>query len=251
YPEIITANENGIPYYTNSSHLPVGYTEDIFSAREIQDELQTRYTSGTVFHAFLGEKLPDWRAAADLVRKIAENHKLPYYTMSPTYSVCTDHGYIAGEVKTCPHCGKETEVYSRITGYYRPVKNWNDGKSQEFRDRRTYVVASSVLRETAAAVPAPTAPAEEAPCVCEAPAEAPAVTGKAILFSRVTCPNCRVAEQQLTKAGVVYEKLIADENLELCKQYGVKGAPTLVITDGENHVNYYSVPEIKKFIASL
>ena len=245
YPDIITANENGTPYYTNSSHLPVGYTEDIFTALEIQDELQTRYTSGTVFHAFLGEKLPDWQAAAALVRKIAENHKLPYYTMSPTYSVCTEHGYLTGEQYTCPHCGKKTEVYSRITGYYRPVQNWNDGKSQEFKDRLVYNVGTSVLKGTVK-------PVEAAP-VCEAPAqEAPAaVEGKAILFSRVTCPNCRVAEGLLAKAGIAYEKLIADENLDLCKQYGIKGAPTLVITDGENHTNYYSVPEIKKYLATL
>ena len=151
YPEIITANENGTPYYTNSSHLPVGYTEDIFTALEIQDELQTRYTSGTVFHAFLGEKLPDWRAAANLVRKIANNFKLPYYTMSPTYSVCAEHGYLAGEQFSCPHCGKATEVYSRITGYYRPVQNWNDGKAQEFKDRRTYDIANSVLRRAGVA----------------------------------------------------------------------------------------------------
>ena len=247
FPDIITANENGTPYYTNSSHLPVGYTEDIFTALEIQDELQTRYTSGTVFHAFLGEKLPDWKAAADLVRKIAENHKLPYYTMSPTYSVCADHGYITGEQFSCPICGKETEVYSRITGYYRPVKNWNDGKSQEYKDRKTYNVGTSVLKGT---VEAP----KEAACVCEAPeAAVKEVKGeaKAILFSRVTCPNCRVAEGLLGKAGVAYEKLIADENIELCKQYGVKGAPTLVITDGEQSANYYSVPEIKKYLASL
>ena len=134
FPEIITASENGTPYYTNSSHLPVGYTADIFEALDIQDELQTLYTSGTVFHAFLGEKLPDWKAAANLVRKIAENYRLPYYTMSPTYSICKDHGYLSGEQYTCPHCGNETEVYSRITGYYRPVKNWNDGKTQEFKD---------------------------------------------------------------------------------------------------------------------
>ena len=244
FPDIITANENGTPYYTNSSHLPVGYTEDIFTALEIQDELQTRYTSGTVFHAFLGEKLPDWKAAADLVRKIAENHKLPYYTMSPTYSVCSEHGYITGEQYTCPHCGKETEVYSRITGYYRPVKNWNDGKSQEYKDRKVYNIGTSVLKGTVEAAP-------KAECVCEAPKAEVKEGAKAILFSRVTCPNCRVAEQQLAKAGVAYEKLIADENKDLCIKYGVKGAPTLVITDGENHVNYYSVPEIKKYIASL
>ena len=243
FPDIITANENGTPYYTNSSHLPVGYTEDIFTALEIQDELQTRYTSGTVFHAFLGEKLPDWKAAAALVRKIAENHKLPYYTMSPTYSVCGDHGYITGEHYTCPICGKETEVYSRITGYYRPVKNWNEGKSQEFKDRLEYNVGTSVLKKSAPV-------AEEIKPVQEETAPA-AVSGKVMLFSRLTCPNCRVAEQLLGKAGVSYEKLIADENKELCLQYGVKGAPTLVITDGQNHVNYYSVPEIKKYLASL
>ena len=245
YPDIITANENGTPYYTNSSHLPVGYTEDIFSALEIQDDLQTRYTSGTVFHAFLGEKLPDWKAAASLVRKIAENFKLPYYTMSPTYSVCADHGYIAGEHFTCPTCGKKTEVYSRITGYYRPVQNWNDGKSQEYKDRKVYNVGTSVLKSTVNAVPAEAAPAAEekaAPVAAEA---------RAILISRVTCPNCRVAENLLTKAGVAYEKKIAEENVDLCRAYNVKGAPTLIITDGENHASYYSVPEIKKYLATV
>ncbi len=246
YPDIITANENGTPYYTNSSHLPVGYTEDIFSALEIQDELQTRYTSGTVFHAFLGEKLPDWKAAAALVRKIAENFKLPYYTMSPTYSVCAEHGYLVGEQYTCPHCGKKTEVYSRITGYYRPVQNWNDGKSQEFKDRKVYNIPGSQLKQRILLNPV-TPVAEEAPAV----QETPAVQGKVMLFSRVTCPNCRVAENLLNKAGVAYEKLIAEENVEKCKQFGIKGAPTLVITDGENHTNYYSVPEIKKFLANV
>ncbi len=244
YPDIITANENGTPYYTNSSHLPVGYTEDIFSALEIQDELQTRYTSGTVFHAFLGEKLPDWKAAAALVRKIAENFKLPYYTMSPTYSVCADHGYISGEHFTCPTCGKKTEVYSRITGYYRPVQNWNDGKSQEYKDRKVYNVGTSVLKSTVKDVAAEAAPVEEAPAVVAAEA-------KSILISRVTCPNCRVAENLLNKAGVSYEKKIAEENVELCREYGVKGAPTLIITDGDKFASYYSVPEIKKYLASL
>ena len=243
YPEIITANENGTPYYTNSSHLPVGYTEDIFTALEIQDELQTRYTSGTVFHAFLGEKLPDWKAAADLVRKIAENHKLPYYTMSPTYSVCADHGYLAGELYKCPLCGKETEVYSRITGYYRPVKNWNDGKSQEYKDRKVYNIENSVLREKA--------PVETCECACEAAPAVKAENAKAILVSRVTCPNCKVAEQLLQKAGVAYEKVIAEEHPDLCRQYGIKGAPTLVIADGENFQTHYSVPEIKKYLATL
>ena len=242
YPDIITANVNGTPYYTNSSHLPVGYTEDIFSALDVQDELQTLYTSGTVFHAFLGEKLPDWKAAANLVRKIAENYKLPYYTMSPTYSVCAEHGYLTGEQHTCPHCGKEAEVYSRITGYYRPVKNWNDGKSQEFQDRKVYDIANSKLTRSGAPR------AEDVPNCGNTPVVA--AGARAILFSRVTCPNCRVAENLLNKAGFAYEKLIADDNVELCRQYGIKGAPTLVITDGTNFESYYSVPEIKKFLAS-
>ena len=145
YPDIITANENGTPYYTNSSHLPVGYTEDVFTALDIQDKLQTLYTSGTVFHTFLGEKLPNWQSAAALVRKIAENYELPYYTLSPTYSVCTEHGYLNGEQKVCPICGKTTEVYSRITGYYRPVQNWNDGKSQEYADRKAYQIGQKQI----------------------------------------------------------------------------------------------------------
>jgi len=249
YPDIITASEgDDTPYYTNSSHLPVGYTDDIFAALDIQDNLQTLYTSGTVFHAFLGEKLPDWQAAAKLVRKIAENYKLPYYTMSPTYSVCRKHGYISGEVHTCPECGETTEVYSRITGYYRPVQNWNAGKTQEYKHRKVYNIETSVLTHGKPEMGELKVIAEDkaqAECAC-APKAA-----KAILFSRVTCPNCRVAENLLSKAGVEYEKLIADDNLELCRQYGVKGAPTLVITDGENTVNYYSVPEIKKYLASL
>ncbi len=148
WPAIKTAGKKGdTPYYTNSSHLPVDFSEDIFDALDIQDELQTLYTSGTVFHAFLGEKLPDWKAAADLIKTIAENYKLPYYTLSPTYSICKEHGYLAGEQKVCPHCGRRTEIYSRITGYYRPVQNWNDGKLQEYANRTTYEISKSVLKK--------------------------------------------------------------------------------------------------------
>ena len=217
YPEIITANMNGTPYYTNSSHLPVGYTEDIFSALDIQDDLQTLYTSGTVFHAFLGEKLPDWRAAADLVRKIAENYKLPYYTMSPTYSVCHDHGYITGEHFTCPKCGKDTEVWSRITGYYRPVQNWNDGKVQEFKDRKEYNIGHShftggIHRHEACCGDGTVAHGMQ-------PEEVGTVSAAhtAQLFTRTTCPNCRVAEKMLDKAGFAYENLTAEEHPELCR----------------------------------
>lgn len=140
FPDIITASKSPLlpPYYTNSSHLPVGYTDDVFEALRHQDDLQILYTSGTVFHTFLGEKLSSWKQAALLVRTIAENYRLPYFTISPTYSVCKKHGYITGEHFTCPECGSETEVYSRITGYYRPVQNWNDGKREEFNDRKEY-----------------------------------------------------------------------------------------------------------------
>ena len=249
YPEIITANMNGTPYYTNSSHLPVGYTEDIFSALDIQDDLQTLYTSGTVFHAFLGEKLPDWRAAADLVRKIAENYKLPYYTMSPTYSVCHDHGYITGEHFTCPKCGKDTEVWSRITGYYRPVQNWNDGKVQEFKDRKEYNIGHShftggIHRHEACCGDGTVAHGMQ-------PEEVGTISAAhtAQLFTRTTCPNCRVAEKMLDKAGFAYENLTAEEHPDLCREYGIKGAPTLVLSDGVHFEKYYGVAEIKKLLA--
>ena len=230
FPDIITAAEpGGTPYYTNSSHLPVSYTDDIFAALDIQDDLQTRYTSGTVFHAFLGEKLPDWEAAARLVRKIAENYRLPYYTMSPTYSVCKDHGYLNGEQFTCPHCGKSAEVYSRITGYYRPVQNWNVGKTQEYKERKEYVIEHSTLRHTG-----PMPEAEVPPVRIEGPTATPAESTRPILFATPTCPNCRIACQYLDKAGFAYDKLMATEHQDLAKQYGVKQAPTLVVFhDGE------------------
>ncbi len=254
FPDIITANENGKPYYTNSSHLPVGYTEDIFSALDVQDDLQTRYTSGTVFHAFLGEKLPDWKAAASLVRKIAENYKLPYYTMSPTYSVCKTHGYLTGEQYVCPHCGEKTEVYSRITGYYRPVQNWNDGKAQEFKDRKVYDIGNSKLGHQGPigeAIPekpemrpnfAPAAaesPAKE--CACE---EAP----RAYLFMTPTCPNCKLAIALLDKAGVSYVKQIAGEHEDLVEKFGIKQAPTLVVLKEDGFEKYKGVSDIKGYL---
>ena len=243
FPDIITAAQpGGTPYYTNSSHLPVGYTEDIFAALDIQDELQTRYTSGTVFHAFLGEKLPDWESAAKLVRKIAENYRLPYYTMSPTYSVCADHGYLAGEQFTCPHCGKAAEVYSRITGYYRPVQNWNAGKTQEFKERRTYVPACSALTHKGPRL------TDETP---DAPSAAPVKAQRALLFTTATCPNCRIACQYLDKAGFAYEKLLADEHAGLARKYGVKQAPTLVLVDGENFERIAGAGAIKQYVTAI
>ncbi|MBO7162541.1 MAG: ribonucleoside triphosphate reductase [Clostridia bacterium] len=245
YPNIITAGGgNETPYYTNSSHLPVGYTDDIFTALDVQDELQTLYTSGTVFHAFLGEKLPDWKAAADLVRKISANYKLPYYTLSPVYSVCRKHGYIAGEEWKCPICGDDTEVYSRITGYYRPVQNWNVGKTQEYKERKSYNIEKSMARVDGVEIP------EEQPCVCEEqPAAQAAPQGTAVLFTTATCPNCKIAYALLEKAGVSFEKLLAEENAELATELGIKQAPTLVITTDEGEVTkYVGVGSIRKYI---
>ena len=240
YPDIICASDGETPYYTNSSHLPVGYTDDIFSALDIQDELQTLYTSGTVFHAFIGEKLPDWRAAASIVRKIAENYRLPYYTLSPTYSVCKEHGYIAGEKCTCPTCGKETEVYSRITGYYRPVKNWNDGKAQEYRERKTYDIAGSVLTHVGPRT-------EESCCACE---QKVALSDGLYLFASATCPNCKIAETLLGKAAIAYTKMMAQENVALTESLGIKQAPTLVEVKGGQVEKFVMVPAIKQYIQS-
>ncbi len=240
YPDIITASENGrTPYYTNSSHLPVGYTEDIFTALDIQDELQTLYTSGTVFHAFLGQKLPDWKAAANLVRKIAENYKLPYYTLSPTYSVCTDHGYIAGEYYECPKCGKKTEVYSRITGYYRPVQNWNDGKREEFAHRKVYDIEHSVLRNS------------HASSACGCKEESEKAGKKLLLFTTKTCPNCKMAKMMLDRAGVKYTAIDAEEQKDLTYKYGVQKAPTLLVPNGDKFDRYDNASEIKRYVEGL
>lgn len=240
YPDIITANMNGTPYYTNSSHLPVGYTDDIFSALDIEDDLQTLYTSGTVFHAFLGERLSDWRSAATLVRKIAENYKLPYYTISPTYSVCADHGYISGEVWKCPKCGRDTEVYSRITGYYRPVKNWNAGKSQEFKDRRTYRVEGLVSRPVS-----DYAKEENYTSTVAGKAE------KYLLFTTKTCPNCAMIRRMLDEAGFVYTVVDAEEHPDLVKKYGIMQAPTLVAVKKEDAVSYVNASNILQFVRTM
>ena len=242
YPDIRTANEGATPYYTNSSHLPVGYTSDIFDALEIQDELQTLYTSGTVFHAFLGEKLPDWKAAASLVRKIAENHKLPYYTMSPTYTVCKNHGYIAGEVYECPECGEKTEVYSRITGYYRPVQNWNDGKTQEFKDRKLYDIATSKIKKKAV-VETEQESAEETVINAEN-------AQQVLLFTTKTCPNCKLAKKTLEDAGVPYTVVDAEEEIELTKQFNITQAPTLIVIDGDDAQKFINASNIKRFAES-
>ena len=249
--DIKTAGHEGdTPYYTNSSHLPVDYTEDIFSALDIQDDLQTLYTSGTVFHAFLGEKLPDWKAAASLVRKIAENYKLPYYTLSPTYSVCANDGYLAGEHFTCPICGKEAEVYSRITGYYRPVKNWNDGKRQEYKNRTVYDIIHSKSPEQkmksygAAEKLAEQAAGKEEP---KAAAAADKIEEDGMyLFTTSTCPNCKMAKEMLAEEQ--YEVIDAERHPDLAAQYGIMQAPTLLVVEDGQAQKIVNASNIQKYV---
>jgi len=238
YPDIITAGAKGdTPYYTNSSHLSVGYTDDVFAALDIQDELQVLYTSGTVFHTFLGEKIADWRAAAALIRTIATNYKLPYYTLSPTYSICPSHGYLAGELYSCPTCKTKTETYSRITGYYRPVQNWNDGKAQEFKHRKIYsgeaACAKSLGGKTAAGMAAKTTAAKAADTL--------------LLFSLPSCPKCDAAAAALDAKGIKYKKIDAKKDAALAKKYKVMSVPSLVVSDNQIH---RSIEDIKKYVGA-
>jgi ribonucleoside-triphosphate reductase len=251
--------------------MPVDYTSDIFDALDVQDELQTLYTSGTVFHGFLGEKLPDWKAAASLVRKIAENYKLPYYTISPTYSVCREHGYLSGEHFTCPKCGKKAEVYSRITGYYRPVQNWNDGKTQEYKNRKLYDGAaagkwhpvsaeSSMESQPAVARTALKEPSEQEVQRYDElkPVQTTMVTmhkddvrvepmvSHRYLFTTRTCPSCRAAKKMLE--GQELEIIDAEQNPELVREYGIMQAPTLVVIEGDSQKKYVNASNIKKYV---
>ena len=236
WPDIITAGKPGdTPYYTNSSHLPVDYSSDIFDALDIQDELQTLYTSGTVFHAFLGEKLPSWKSAAKLVSRIAENYRLPYYTISPTYSVCSTHGYIAGEHFTCPKCGEKAEVYSRITGYYRPVQNFNDGKAQEYKNRKVYDIQTSSMKKVPGSIVT----------VSKDRVEIKPARGIRYLFTTKTCPNCKIAKEILKDEK--YKLIDAEENPELARKYGIMQAPTLVIVDDDRVQKYAGAANIKKY----
>lgn len=259
FPDIITAAKNGqAPYYTNSTHLPVGYTDDIFDALEKEDEMQTLYTSGTVFHAFLGERLPDWKACAHLVRKIAENFKLPYYTMSPTYSVCEEHGYISGEHFKCPICGKETEVYSRITGYYRPIKNWNDGKLSEFKNRNTYEPEelnpeksgqSENLDDSASGCDrSKDSNVNSQSMTIEASVSA---DREVIVLSTHSCPKCKMTKEMLTEAGIPFESAFAEDEdgKNLAVKYHVMSVPVLFVKDGNDEpVMINSADKISEFI---
>ena len=239
YPDILTATEDGnTPYYTNSSHLPVGFSDDIFEALDVQDELQTLYTSGTVFHAFLGEKLPDWKAAANLVRTIASNYKLPYYTLSPTYSICSNHGYLNGEQPVCPICGKKTEVWSRITGYYRPVQNWNEGKTQEYKERKEYVVTNRSIKEKQ----------NECNDKQEALEKEPSKVVERLLFTTKTCPNCKIAKTWLDESNISYKTVLADDDPKLARHYRVMLAPTLIEVTQDGYHTYATLAKIKPYI---
>ena len=241
YPDIITANDEGMtPYYTNSSHLPVGYTEDVYKALDIQDGLQTLYTSGTVFHCFLGQKLPSWKSCMNFVRKIAENYHIPYYTMSPTYSVCKEHGYLVGEQFVCPHCGQKTEVYSRITGYYRPIQNWNDGKTAEYHNRKEYEPENSHL----------THELKQETCAQEERVSDESLN-EILLFATKTCPNCKMAKMLLDKAGIHYTVIDAEDNKQMTLKYKVNKAPTLIVPNEEGYEVFENASNIKGYIESI
>ena len=237
YPDIKVSGTDDSPYYTNSSNLPVSYTDDVFSALDIQDRLQVLYTSGTVFHTFLGEKLPDWKAAMNLVRKISANYHLPYYTISPTYSVCQEHGYIKGEVYECPICHRPTEVYSRITGYYRPVKNWNIGKAQEFKERKVYNIENSVLTHTLQDTNEEIVQNREKIENKAEVSSAPKASYRYLLFTTAHCPKCKQIKQLLSTSGIKYEEIVVDpsQDNELVNKFNISKAPTLVILDNNEY----------------
>ncbi len=273
YRDIRTAaNDSETPFYTNSCHLPVDFTEDMFEALEIEDTLQTKFTGGTVFHTFLGEKIDSWENTANLVKKIAERFHLPYFTMSPTYSICKNCGYIAGEIYTCEKCGEKTEVYSRITGYYRPVQHWNDGKQQEFEKRKEYVVSASMKKQNKS-VSKPVSEtsrqfvAEQVSVPkCEeirpeASAAAPDVAPfkevrydeekQVLLFTSKSCPNCPKAKEVLLQTRENVTVVDAQENIELARIYGIRSVPSLVIKSGNITKNFTGLSDIISFSKNI
>lgn len=250
YPDIITAGTKKDPYYTNSSNLPVGYTDDIFEALDIQDNLQVLYTSGTVFHTFLGEKLPSWKSCMNLVKKISDNYRLPYYTISPTYSICQEHGYIPGEVYKCPICNKATEVYSRITGYYRPVKNWNIGKSQEFKERKTYDIkeCSECSSYSSSPIKSDTDHLEIDEQNYQQNLDN-SKTYRYMLFTTPSCPNCKMIKKLLEENGIKYELIDATTNQDLVEKYNIEKAPTLIVEEVNDKNNYQIISDMSKLIS--
>ncbi len=224
YPEIITAGSETAPFYTNSSQLPVDSTADIFEALDLQDNLQTQYTGGTVFHGFLGESIKDWRNCKELVKAICHSYRLPYFTISPTYSICPGCGYIEGEHQSCPYCSSETEVYSRIVGYYRATKNWNKGKAAEFKVRKEFME----------------------------PVKEKAEPKSYLLFTMEQCPNCPPLKEAVENSSVNYELVncSTDEGMFKAQMFGVSHVPTvLVISGGKVTDHLHSVKEWEAHIA--
>ncbi len=241
YPDIICAGGEGdIPYYTNSSHLPVDFTDDMFEALEIQDDIQSKYTGGTVFHAFLGEKIDDWRSTAKLVKKIADNYTLPYYTISPTYSICSSHGYIQGEVYSCPECGIATEVYSRITGYYRPVKNWNAGKSQEFKDRKEYIHGRMSFTNPKDIIVEPIVATVDN-------AKVSSDIEHIILFTAPGCSKCAVAKR-LLKDKENLDIINVRQDLSQTEKYNIQAIPAVVIENGKETIVLRDLESIRQMV---
>jgi len=252
WDDIVTAaaNDSEKPFYTNSCHLPVNYTTDPFEALEIQDKLQTKFTGGTVFHTFLGEKLPSWQSAAALVKKIAYTFKLPYFTISPTYTICPKCGYSAGEHDSCPTCGGKVEVYSRITGYYRPVEHWNDGKKQEFEKRTEYQVSEKIVEETfggnepenccsiGTGLNTKIAP-ESFVQPAASMSAAPCSDKQVYLFTQKTCPNCPKAKEEME--GTPYLQVLdAADHMDLAKKFGIRSVPTVVVCENDGAYRTYS-----------
>lgn len=246
FPEIMTAadDENATPYYTNSCHLPVNFTDDIFEALSIQDEIQTKFTGGTVFHTFLGERIDSWKATATLVKKIAYSFHLPYFTISPTYSVCQNCGYLKGEQPVCPSCSEETEVYSRITGYYRPIKHWNDGKTQEFKQRKEYDAYGDYNTLPARSINSPTSRkidnnkvSADSTLLAEL-GNSDSSEEKIILFTTNQCPNCPTAKNELKDIPYL-EMMDAEEQMDLSNHYGIRSVPSLIV-ECEGKVDRYT-----------
>lgn len=201
FPDIIKSGKDN-PYYTNSTQLPVGHTKDVFEALDLQDKLQTQYTGGTVFHAMLGQEIPDTNTVKDLVKKMCYNYKMPYITISPVYSICEKHGYLSGEHFECPECREPAEVYARIVGYYRPVKNWNSGKKAEYEERLEFEVNGNNKSYT-----------------------------NWLLFTTSSCPKCPAMKESVGKLPSPGEIIELDANPELADKYGVMAVPTLVYFD--------------------
>jgi ribonucleoside-triphosphate reductase (formate) len=240
YADIVSAGKDE-PYYTNSSQLSADFTDDIFDALDHQEGLQALYTGGTVFHAFVGEAIEDWRTCRSLVEKIARGYRIPYFTISPTFSVCPNHGYVSGEHFSCPTCSAETEVYSRIVGYYRSIRNWNAGKREEYGKRKNYRFDGTAETRL------PGRPIEAASPAVKDPSpdkQTGAVAGGFpdssglfwLLFSRSSCPNCppvRSFVESLTLEGSVVDTDTEEGALAAVK-YGVLAAPTAIFLDGSS-----------------